>query len=170
VRGFFIKNQNFKLHDKMATVIAQIACYNNSLPSGSPCSPIISDLLAHMLDIRLIQLMEKRKCFYSRYVDDLTISTNQKVFPSTLAYQLEQPNSAWILGGNLLDAICRAGFSVNHNKTRMQYRDSRLVATGLTVNKKANIHADHYRSARAVRRELFASGRRLARMSRKRRL
>ena len=40
VRGFFIKNRDFALHEKVATVIAQIACHDNALPQGSPCSPV----------------------------------------------------------------------------------------------------------------------------------
>ncbi len=39
VRGFFIKNKNFELDPHIATIIAQIACYDNKLPQGSPCSP-----------------------------------------------------------------------------------------------------------------------------------
>lgn len=40
VRGFFIKNKNFFLDENVATVIAQIACHNNTLPQGSPVSPV----------------------------------------------------------------------------------------------------------------------------------
>jgi RNA-directed DNA polymerase len=32
VRGFFIKNRDFSLNAKVATLIAQIACFENSLP------------------------------------------------------------------------------------------------------------------------------------------
>ena len=39
VRGFFIHNNSFKLNEKVATIIAQIACHENVLPQGSPCSP-----------------------------------------------------------------------------------------------------------------------------------
>ncbi len=42
VRGFLIKNRDFELHERVATAIAQIACHENSLPQGSPCSPVIS--------------------------------------------------------------------------------------------------------------------------------
>ena len=45
VRGFFLKDKRFELNEKVATVIAQIACHKNELPQGSPCSPIISNLL-----------------------------------------------------------------------------------------------------------------------------
>ena len=36
VRGFFLKDKNFALQEKVATVIAQIACHENKLPQGSP--------------------------------------------------------------------------------------------------------------------------------------
>ncbi|WP_095424529.1 reverse transcriptase domain-containing protein [Bradyrhizobium ottawaense] len=36
VRGYLIKNNDFKLHADVATVIAQIACHNNELPQGAP--------------------------------------------------------------------------------------------------------------------------------------
>jgi hypothetical protein len=40
----------------------------------------------------------------------------------------------------------------------MQYRDSRQVVTGLTVNTKVNIRADYYASTRAMCSGLFATG------------
>lgn len=77
VRGFFIKNENFRLDPHVATVIAQIACYNNKLPQGGPCSPVITNLITHALDIRLAALAKKYSCIYSRYADDLTFSTRK---------------------------------------------------------------------------------------------
>jgi hypothetical protein len=77
IRGFFIKNNDFKLNPSVATVIAQIACHNDVLPQGSPCSPIISELVTHFLDVRLAQLAKKQQCTYSRYADDITFSTNK---------------------------------------------------------------------------------------------
>src|SRR5690606_25401369 len=84
VRGFFLKNNNFKLNPDVATTIAQIACYNDTLPQGSPCSPVISNLITHALDIRLASLAKKHSCVYTRYADDLTFSTNRSPFPAQL--------------------------------------------------------------------------------------
>jgi RNA-directed DNA polymerase len=39
VRGYFIRDKSFELDKDVATVIAQIACHENALPQGSPCSP-----------------------------------------------------------------------------------------------------------------------------------
>jgi RNA-directed DNA polymerase len=58
VRGFFLSNRDFKLPVKAATLIAQIACYQGSLPQGAPCSPIISNLIGHLLDVRLAKWLK----------------------------------------------------------------------------------------------------------------
>lgn len=158
VRGYFMKNKDFGLHERVATVIAQIACDGFSLPQGSPCSPIISDLIAHLLDVKMLQLARKHRCTYSRYADDITFSTNRRSFPQELAFQVASESSAWALGDELLDQVSRAGFSVNHKKTRVQYRGSLQVVTGLSVNEKVNIRAAYYRGARAMCAGLFATG------------
>jgi hypothetical protein len=61
VRGYFIKDKSFTLAERVATVIAQIACHENALPQGSPCSPVISNLIAHALDIHLVTPRFKRR-------------------------------------------------------------------------------------------------------------
>jgi RNA-directed DNA polymerase len=159
VRGFFWKSSDFRLHEDVATVIAQIACHKNSLPQGSPCSPIISNMVAHLLDLRMARIAKGNRCTYSRYADDITFSTNQKDFPKQLAYRDEAVSgSAWHLGSLLIDEIGKAGFSVNASKTRMQCRTSRQTVTGLTVNTKVNVRADYYRKARAMCNSLFGKG------------
>ena len=77
-----MKNRDFGLHERVATVVAQIACHDNSLPQGSPCSPVLSNLIGHVMDIRVVRLASKAGCIYSRYADDLTFSTNRAQFPS----------------------------------------------------------------------------------------
>ena len=156
IRGFFIKNNHFNLGPKAATVIAQIACHDNKLPQGSPCSPIISNLIGHLLDIRMVNLAKKTKCTYSRYADDLTFSTNKKNFPEKIAIMKNEND--WIAGKFLIKEIEKVGFSLNEKKTSMQYRTSRQMTTGLIVNKKINIKREYYKKARSMCHELFKSG------------
>lgn len=158
VRGFFIKDQYFGLNEAVATIVAQIACHDNELPQGSPCSPVISNLVGHLLDTRLVRLASAHKCTYSRYADDLTFSTNQKGFPLALAVPAPHLSSGWELGAPLKDKIERSGFEINYKKTRMQCRGSRQVATGLLVNEKVNIRPEYWRTARAMCHSLFTSG------------
>ena len=156
VRGFFIKNRHFNLDPKVATVIAQIACHSNELPQGSPCSPIISNLIGHLLDVRMANLAKKTKCTYSRYADDLTFSTNKKDFPDSIAMRKEDNN--WIAGKRLINEIEKVGFSLNTKKTSMQFKTARQMTTGLIVNEKVNIKKEYYKIARSMCHELFKTG------------
>src|SRR5450756_320607 len=130
VLGFFAKDRNFELPPNVATIIAQIACYKNELPQGSPCSPVISNLIAHVLDIHLNKVARVGRCTYTRYVDDLTFSTNEREFPESLARLKADNENAWVAGDDLIRHVYRSGFKLNHDKTRMQQKDSRQDATG----------------------------------------
>ncbi len=164
VRGFFLKDQSFQLQDEVATTIAQIACDGTALPQGSPCSPIISELIGHVLDVRLLRLAKRNGVRYSRYADDITFSTNQKEFPAALAVPDPIIPAIWTLGQTLSDKITGSGFQVNPDKTRMHYRGSRQMVTGLVVNEKVNIKSEYYRNARAMCDALFQSGKYFCRM------
>lgn len=158
VYGFFLKDRNFELNPKIATIIAQIACHENKLPQGSPCSPVISNLITHILDIKLNKLANDLHCTYTRYADDLTFSTNEKCFPEALARLVRGSEDKWVAGDGLLHLIYRAGFQLNHDKTRMQRRDSRQDTTGLIVNQKVNVRHEYYKKARAMCHHLFTHG------------
>jgi len=155
VRGFFIKNRNFELHPDIATVIAQIACYNNKLPQGSPCSPVITNLITHSLDIKLASLGRRYSCTYSRYADDITFSTREEVFPHQL---MAEDNGKYTPGKRLRREIESSGFTINSKKTRIQYKDSRQDVTGLIVNKKPNIKKEYWRTAKSQCHSLFRTG------------
>lgn len=148
VRGFFHKNNDFKLHIDVATVIAQIACYNGSLPQGAPCSPIITNMISQVLDMRILKLAKKYKLDYTRYADDLTFSTNDKHF------LLNHPDFIQVL----TDEIVHAGFKVNESKTRLLFRDSRQEVTGLIVNRKLNVDRHYYKKTRAMANTLYSTG------------
>jgi len=161
VRGFLLKNRDFELHEKVATVIAQTACHDSSLPQGSPCSPVISNLVAHLLDMRLVKLASEVGCTYSRYADDLTFSTNKKEFPADIAVPLGTEDSAshlWLPGKALQKIIERTGFRINAKKTHQMYRTSRQDVTGLVVNKKINVRWEYRHTVRAMVHSLVKTG------------
>lgn len=156
VRGFFIKDSMFSLEPKVATIIAQIACHDNALPQGSPCSPVLSNLIGNILDSRLLALAQNARCTYTRYADDLTFSTNEMLFPTEIAVNVH--GADWEVGAKLKKTIEESGFFINPTKTRMSLRRSRQTVTGLVVNKKANISRDYYRAVRAMCNAVFQTG------------
>lgn len=156
VYGFFVKNKDFALSESVAKVLAAIACHDGKLPQGSPCSPVISNLIGQILDIRLAQLAHRYGCSYSRYADDLTFSTNERIFPSAIA--VSNIDHSWVAGVALSKIIEKAGFELNPKKTRMQYLDSRQEVTGLIVNRRINTRPEYRRLARAMTHQLVTTG------------
>jgi len=138
-------------------ILAQIACHENQLPQGSPCSPPISNLIANILDMRLNKLATHCRCTYTRYADDITFSTNERNFPERIAVRNGSPHE-WIPSEELISRITTAGFLINHDKTRMQYQDSRQDTTGLIVNRKINVPVEYYKLTRAMCHRLFTQG------------
>jgi retron-type reverse transcriptase len=158
VRGFFLKDNAFELHPEVATTIAQIACDGTALPQGSPCSPVISELICQILDMRMLRLAKKYGVTYSRYADDITFSTNQREFPTGLASQDSGDSTIWNLSEELVKKVENAGFTINDEKTRMHFRGSRQTVTGLVVNEKVQVPSDYHRRARAMCHALFETG------------
>lgn len=148
VKGFFEKNRNFMLSEKVAMVIAQLSCYRGTLPQGAPTSPIITNLICTILDMRLLKIAKENKLDYTRYADDLTFSTNYKNYPEihTKIYS------------EISEEIERAGFRINPTKTRVQFEKSRQEVTGLTVNKKVNVKKEYFKNTRAMANQLYKTG------------
>lgn len=156
VRGFFIKNDYFQLSPEIATVIAQIACYDNKLPQGSPVSPVITNLICNILDIRLRKLAIKNRCKYTRYADDITFSTNDRQFSKDLLNSKQ--GSEIILGESIEKEIQRAGFQINYKKVRITNKQQRQEVTGLVVNKQVGVKIEYYKRVRAMCDSLFRTG------------
>lgn len=148
VRGFFNKNKNFLLPLEVATVIAQLSCYEKKLPQGAPTSPIISNLICEILDSRLLKIARKYRLDYTRYADDLTFSTNDKKFLEFYRLFVEE----------LSNEINKAGFSINENKKRLQLKNKRQIVTGLVVNEKINVIRNYYKETRAMAHKLYRTG------------
>lgn len=148
VCGFFEKNKNFLFPKEVAVTLAQLTCYEGSLPQGAPCSPIITNLICQILDYRVLRIAKKFKLNYTRYADDLTFSTNDRKFVNEYDEFIKQVEAE----------IIRAGFRMNTKKTRFMYKDSRQVVTGLVVNKKLNIPHEYIRRTRAMAHSLYTKG------------
>lgn len=148
VQGYFEKNKDFSLPREVSVIIAQIACYNGRLPQGAPSSPIITNLICQILDIRLLKIAKKYKLDYTRYADDLTFSTNNRSFLDNQEAFIKEISAV----------ISKAGFTINEKKTRLLYRDSRQEVTGLVVNKKINVNRTYVRKTKAMAHQLYTTG------------
>ena len=154
VRGFFISNPKFLLSPKVATAIAQIATFENKLPQGSPCSPVIANLITRSLDNRLLKFCRANRFSYTRYADDITISSNLTSFPDQVICDVH-PGGKASLSLELLNIIKAFGFEINPNKTRVFSKHHRQLVTNLVVNKKVNVPSSYYRATRSMCHQFF---------------
>src|SRR5262245_40906729 len=146
VRGLFMKPP-FELGPAAATVCAQIVTYRNGLPQGAPTSPVLSNFIASTLDRRLFRLARQNKLVYSRYADDITLSTNLAQFPPAIAIREQIAGGGFkVVAGDLLEqAITASGFAINGNKVRIQGRGVQQSVTGLIVNSRINVERERIR-------------------------
>jgi hypothetical protein len=95
------------------------------LPQGAPTSPFLSNLFMKDVDVVLPAVLRVRisnDIRYTRYADDITISSNSKAIFSPVCLKI------------ISDVLRRYGFEVNKNKIRKMTRSSRQEITGILVN------------------------------------
>ena len=144
VRGLFSAFP-FDCSPEVANLLASLCCHGNMLPQGAPTSPIISNFICRGLDRDLAKLATRERCYFTRYADDLTFSTDRSTFPAALATNIGGHAAA----GPWLQRIVEAsGFWVNPDKTRLIHRSQRQRVTGLVVNDKVNVPRDYVRDLR----------------------
>lgn len=106
---------------RVATLLSNLCCKDNSLPQGAPTSAQLSNLVMRKFDRRVGGYCEKCKIIYTRYADDLTFSGNfnEDILISFIEIILHEE-----------------GFCINKEKTRTLKQNAKQIVTGIVVNKK----------------------------------
>lgn len=146
VRGMFMKSP-FNFSDYIATNLAKLTCYEKKLPQGAPTSPTISNIICYRMDRELSHLCNKYNCRYTRYADDITISTKMLYLPKEIA---KFRDGQVILSSNITDIIKNEGFTINIDKLNISPNTDRQEVTGLIVNKKVNVQKVYIKKLRAL--------------------
>lgn len=117
---------NVGYSSEVSFAISRLVSYQGYLPQGSPCSPILSNIICRKMDEEMKRLAYKVGASYSRYADDMTISTDDiRLFVSKKeAFK---------------KIIERNGFILNNKKERLQYHNQPQFVTGLLVNEGVKI-------------------------------
>jgi len=152
VYGMFL-GKPYRLSKEVATVLAQICCFDGHLPQGAPTSPIVSNMVCARLDGELERFARRSDCLYTRYADDITFSADRADFPEQVATVTRAPVSQGIeadVAPELEEIIKSNGFSINTRKVSIRGRDSRQQVTGLTVNEFPNVRRKYVNQIRAM--------------------
>ncbi len=108
-----------------------INCYMNSrighLPQGAPTSPMLSNLAMKAFDSKILEIANQNDLFYTRYADDLCLSTADKNFNRAKAK-------------TIINAIYKEmmiiGLTPNITKTQIIPPGARKIVLGLLVDGK----------------------------------
>ncbi|QDC07876.1 hypothetical protein FHY55_00840 [Oceanicola sp. D3] len=108
--------------EDVAEMLAELCCLDDRVPQGAPTSPAIANLVLRGLDEQLSHLAKEAGHRYSRYADDLTFSSQQRVEPAFL--------------DSVQQAVEQAGFELKPEKTRFSGFEGRMEVTGVVINDK----------------------------------
>jgi len=116
------------------------------LPQGAPTSPAITNALCRRLDRRVLGWAGRRGFVYTRYADDLTVSSKDKAAPvgKMLAF--------------LRKVVADEGFHVHPEKVRVVRRGRRQEVTGVVVNERPGVPRDELRRFRALLHHIEKDG------------
>jgi len=117
------------------------------LAQGAPSSPMLANLCAFRLDMRLDGLASTLGARYSRYADDLVISG-----PASLAKAASRIG-AWV--GRI---ALEEGYSINHRKTRLGTPAQAQTVCGVVVNQHTNLKRGDFDRLRAVLHQCVLHG------------
>lgn len=101
----------------IAEYLATLITLNGELVQGFNTSPVIANMILQEMDLNILNLCKSFNADYSRYADDLYISSNTKLPPIDKIKMI----------------VFQSGFIVNDNKTKIMKRGQKQYVTGLTV-------------------------------------
>lgn len=101
----------------VADILSRVCTLNGTLHQGLHSSPILSNLVVKDLDSDLKELADHHGATYSRYSDDITVSTDSKLPTKEEVYSI----------------FLKHGFLPNENKFHVRKRGQPQYVTGLSV-------------------------------------
>jgi RNA-directed DNA polymerase len=148
VLGLF-EGKPYGLPHEAAVTLAKICCTQGALPIGAPTSPIVANMICAQMDSQLKMLCRECGSRYTRYADDLSISTHFSRFHPAIA-QKDPDTKKWELGEHVTDIVASNYFKINPAKTRFLPSGYRQEVTGLIVGAKVNVKRKVVRQVRAM--------------------
>jgi len=101
----------------LASHICRFVTYKHSVPQGAPTSTHISNIVFLKTDLKLIEFCNSKGITYTRYVDDLTFSSQQNFHELT---------------DDILAIVKDGGFLLSHRKTGYSGKRNHMI-TGIEV-------------------------------------
>jgi len=120
------KKPPFRLQRPAVEMLTRLTTFRGRLPMGTPTSPVLSNFATRKLDADLLEYCQRKNLTLSRYADDITISSKEKITPALIE--------------NFKIIILQNHFEVNEKKVKLYEKDEPKEITGLILeNKKVRL-------------------------------
>jgi len=106
------------VNENIANQLSRFVTINDTLPLGLHTSPIISNFICYEMDIKFEELAQKYNCRYTRYVDDISISSDNKL-----------PEKQ-----EIESILSEFNFILNEKKFRITRKGQSHYVTGLSIS------------------------------------
>lgn len=126
---------------KVSSIFARFCTYKGSLPQGGVTSPYLSNLLNIQLDRRINGYLSQRSIIYSRYADDIVVSSNHPDKLIEVKRQIEK-------------IIEDEGYVINKSKTRLLRPGNQRKIVGLVYSDYQEIGIGR-KKKRIIRSKIF---------------
>ena len=134
----------YKYPERISTILADICCHNGHLPQGAVTSSHLASLIFFDLEPDLVKKLNYKNLAYSRYIDDITISSKVHKYDMQYARTVVQ------------EMLTAKGLSINEEKTFSGSHSLRsLDVHGLLIDtKNPRITSEKKRNLRAAIHQL----------------
>lgn len=120
VWNVFSNGQLFSFNTEVEELLTKLVCFNGRLPMGSPTSPPLSNFAVMDLDKELTRWCFHQQIVYTRFVDDLSFSSNKQISDAQF--------------GMINTILNEHHFSPNNSKTKWYGQNDEKEVTGLIVS------------------------------------
>lgn len=135
--NFFPSITSEKLTSFMTREEIELATFEDRLVQGSPCSPIISNIIFKELDEHIAHLLLRRQIFYTRYADDIAISSYNRVDKKVLIRYFRA-------------ILAKHGFKIKYEKIKFMSSKYSQKILGINVNDGSTICSKVRKKLRAA--------------------
>lgn len=110
----------------IAKILAELCCFNGEIVTGSVIGSDIANLIFYNVETELVSDFEGLGLNYTRYIDDITISTDRQLtFPEITAIK-----------ERVYAMLTSNGFKINRQKSKMMDKSTRMSVHRVIVNNK----------------------------------
>jgi RNA-directed DNA polymerase len=117
---YYVFNTVFGFNKSVSIALTTLTTFENGLPQGACTSPYISNIVCENLDERILKYSLKNNYTYTRYADDITISSGEVMDFSKVLFVTQ----------NIIESC---GYKVNFSKTKKFTKTNNIQITGLVI-------------------------------------